>query len=596
MPVFTAFRLRACLIFPFVLILSGCSGGGDAPVQTPPAETSRSLLEQIVTNCTLYTGNPLSMMPKGGSVIAVNSKEITGIHCSNLNIQDLTIFKPFENLAYLGVKKANLTQLSGLENLRNLQELDVSDNQITQTRSLALASQLKKVNLGKNPLQDYQGLLSLPQITHIGLEETRADQKITQLHGFSTRSSLREIRLAQNSQIACSQVDTLRAQLKSTLIQAPAHCAHTVTFNPKMATRDLVIDNTQPGNKRVARVALQVEHTLPIDHIKILISGFDLIIIIHEPVIEIIKNPLDILTEMIQQVPVTIAQHHIIVKNWQANLQAQIDSIAIPNPKDGGFWELTLSQISQTALASVTPLTALPALTALSTGGKNCELQNFPLPECRLIAFNLFAEACPITFDELLSVQAEADDAVVFGPTVTIADLAVTLKGLDLEVLVKGKDILTLTNYQIPNIPNAVIIEGKAYPAASFFASLASGLIPGIDPEAVAEDAAVATATTALNTANLAAIEARRIANEAKIAATAAVGTIAEAQKAQEAIAAETNAVTAATNTLNLVLTATTAISVAREPTALELAAATALLKCTVTPVVPPLVVPPTIP
>ncbi len=462
---------------------SGC-GGSDNSEPTVPSVTqgqSRTFLEDVFKSCRIFTGANLELVPTNQVVINISSENVTGLNCKDLAAETLSSFGYFPNLRYLHLKRAGLTQLTGIDQLNKLEDLDLSENKLTSIEPLIGLKKLKKLSVGFNRISDVTPLISISSLTHIGLESNPITNDLTRLYALSGRG-LQEIRLAHNRQLSCVQIDSLRSILNNqVVVQAPEQCANSVTFNPKTAKSHLVIDNTQPGVRRVERVALQVEHTIPIDHIKTLLSGIDLIITIHEPIIQFTENPLDILTEFLTNVPVVIHQHQIIIKNWRQSLSAQIDTIAIPNPKDGTLLDVTLGQIGNNQLAPLKALTALPVL----TGGVSCELTDFPLPDCRLIAFNLFSEACKVEYKQDTVVDAQPDDAVVFGPTVLIANLTAVASGVDLVVTVQDKGTLTLLGYLLGKIPDAVIIEKKAYPAALFFAALIGGLDPTVDPDAV---------------------------------------------------------------------------------------------------------------
>ncbi len=117
-------------------------------------------------------------------------------NCLIQTITDNHITTPAE-LKLLSCTKAGIKSIKGLEIFEGIIQLNLSDNSISSTAQLYQLSQLEVLLLENNQLTDIQSLLTLPKI--------------------------KELNLAGNPMILCSDIDQLKKRSIDTLM-LPQEC------------------------------------------------------------------------------------------------------------------------------------------------------------------------------------------------------------------------------------------------------------------------------------------------------------------------------------------------------------------------------------
>ncbi|MFT3910476.1 MAG: COR domain-containing protein [Ferruginibacter sp.] len=140
-----------------------------------------------------------------------NENEVIGLHLTDCNIKDLTIFSEFSKLKVLDISYNSNNDFNTIPALESLEYLSLSGNKITDIKFLARFKHLRKLNLYNNNIKDFSVLEGFKKLEYLLLENN--DQNID-LSFVSKLSTLTEFLLRGkgtniSSLVNCKQLESL---------------------------------------------------------------------------------------------------------------------------------------------------------------------------------------------------------------------------------------------------------------------------------------------------------------------------------------------------------------------------------------------------
>lgn len=183
--------------------------------------------------------------------------DLTTLKLSSNQIEDISVLKGLTQLRVLSLanNQINDKQLSVLADLQQLTVLYLRDNFITDLTPLSGLNNLTKLYLSRNQISDIAVLAELTELNKLELDGNR----LTDISALFELKAASFIKLVDNNEIACGDVDALASTLFDTVIVRPATCIDIAQIDfADTALGACVADTAAQNNWTKASDALQL--------------------------------------------------------------------------------------------------------------------------------------------------------------------------------------------------------------------------------------------------------------------------------------------------------------------------------------------------